>query len=329
MPRIPFKKKVEEFINSQSRQRGWKEETKRKYKTELMKIREDFKGRKPSALTGEEILGYAKESWGDLTPKGKSWYWNILKNFLEYSGNTDLRKIKFNIGNVKDREVYWLDIDQCQKVREAVENMREDYMMIYHLGRDLGLRRCEMRWIEKEDVHQRTQNFIIPGKYDKQRIVPFHPLSAEYLQSWKVKREEMMKSARNYNEEVEEPSTLLMWQRFSRVGNMGKTTMDKRLADIEERSGVEINGFHTLRRTFAREIYNSGIRLKTIRDLLGHESIEVTERYIGIQEDKKREALSIAHQDQMNVRTPSDGVGGNQTPRIRQNSYRITPRQRG
>lgn len=197
MPRTPFLKKVEEFIGSQSLQRGWKEDTKRRYRNLLLKVRKEFHGRKPSALEGEEILHYAEEKWGDLTPKGKKWYWNVLKNFLEYCGSSELEKIKFNIGNVKDREVYWLDEHKAGVVRDVVEKIGGEHLMIYHLGRDLGLRRCEMRWLKLSDVKPDTENVVVPGKYDKQRVVPFHPLTQEYLQIWKENREEKRRISRS------------------------------------------------------------------------------------------------------------------------------------
>ncbi|MFW6142476.1 MAG: tyrosine-type recombinase/integrase [Candidatus Saliniplasma sp.] len=293
MPRIPFKKAVEDFVETQSKMKDWAQKTQEDYKRELLRIRKTFAGRKPSCISGDEILNYAETNWSDLSPKTKSYYWNILKIFMEYVGNQEINKIKFHIGNVKDRSVNWLSKEECELIRDVVEDMGGIYMMIFHLGRDLGLRRCEMQRLKWEHINFRMKSISIHGKYDKWRSMPFHPLTEEYLERWEKKRDKMLERAKQYSKDVKDPKHVLCWQRFGSMGSMGNTVMDKRLKDIEERAAVELGGFHILRRTFARRLYNSGVQIMTIRDLLGHESVEVTQRYIGVQEDKKRDALEI------------------------------------
>ncbi len=57
--------------------------------------------------------------------------------------------------------------------------------------------------------------------------------------------------------------------------------------------GIEFKiGGHTLRKTFGYHLRKQGISIERISDLLGHKSIKVTFRYIGINDDERKEVLS-------------------------------------
>jgi len=332
MPRRPFKNRVEEFIEEKNQREDWSYSTKQHYRIELGRLQEFFQGRKPSALEVEDIREYTDQRYNDLKPKTIESYWAIQKKFLQWCGNTIVHRVKIKPGGVHDREVYWLTEKESAKVRETVKDMEGIYRIIFHLGRDLGLRRIEMMRLKWKDVNFPLESINVHGKYDKWRMLYFTPITKEVLEDWKNQRDQMLKKAREYDKEIEmETDHVLMWQRWGNVGNPEKTTMDSRLKDIEKKSGVEINGFHTFRRTYARFKYNQNVPLKTLRDLLGHESVEVTERYIGIQQDKKREACNMPVQPSRNVeeRSPSgDGLGANK-PRKPENTYFSGCPQRG
>ena len=51
--------------------------------------------------------------------------------------------------------------------------------------------------------------------------------------------------------------------------------------------------FHDLRHTFASQLVMSGIDLKTVQELMGHKSIEMTLRYSHLSPDHKKRAVDI------------------------------------
>ncbi len=51
--------------------------------------------------------------------------------------------------------------------------------------------------------------------------------------------------------------------------------------------------FHDLRHTFASRLIELGVDLITVRDLLGHASVKVTQRYVHSGQDQKRKAVEI------------------------------------
>ncbi len=57
------------------------------------------------------------------------------------------------------------------------------------------------------------------------------------------------------------------------------------------RAGIENLRFHDLRHTFGTRLIQSGADIETVRDLMGHHSITVTQRYLHTNEQRRREAV--------------------------------------
>ena len=67
--------------------------------------------------------------------------------------------------------------------------------------------------------------------------------------------------------------------------------MTTKVKSISDRMGVTFSA-HTLRRTFGREMYHSGVRIETIAKIMGHSSTEMTLRYIGVNLDDQTVAMN-------------------------------------
>lgn len=68
------------------------------------------------------------------------------------------------------------------------------------------------------------------------------------------------------------------------------------LKKVAEDNEIRLKGItgHSLRKTYARRLYEAKGRLEYVRIALGHKSIEVTKKYLGLDDDVKEDAAKIA-----------------------------------
>jgi excisionase family DNA binding protein len=71
------------------------------------------------------------------------------------------------------------------------------------------------------------------------------------------------------------------------------TEVKKSFKNACKKAGIKDLRFHDLRHTFATRLIESGVDLITVRDLLGHFSVRVTQRYTHPNQNKKKEAVEL------------------------------------
>ena len=134
-------------------------------------------------------------------------------------------------------------------------------------------------------------------------------MTKDVLARWMEERASIVQTVRSYNPYWQDPGTLILWCHYKNrpdAGAYGEHTGaldDKVIVPLRERLGFHFAN-HTLRRTFGRNLYHAGTPIETISKLYGHEDIQTTLRYIGVNLDDMSDALGklYAHQLAMSRR---------------------------
>jgi site-specific recombinase XerD len=175
----------------------------------------------------------------------------------------------------------WLSLEQCSEVlsRARGDLMREkrDYAMLALLF-GCGLRRSELVGLEMSDVQKRQEHWAIVdliGKGGHIRTVPIPEWAKRALDEWTV-------AARITDGRI--------FRRVSRTGKVWGKAISQNVVwygvkGCCEKAGLERIAPHDLRRTCAKLCHSSGGEIEQIQFLLGHASVQTTERYLGCKQN--------------------------------------------
>jgi integrase len=150
-----------------------------------------------------------------------------------------------------------------------------DYLRpIIVMALNTGMRRGEILNLKWNQVDLRNRQIRVEQtKSGKTRIIPINDVLLQELLN--------VKAANGQSEHVfPNPKTGLPY-----------TDVKKSFKKACGKVGIEDLRFHDLRHTFATRLLVSGVDIVTVRDLLGHFSVRITQRYIHSNQDQKREAV--------------------------------------
>ncbi len=175
----------------------------------------------------------------------------------------------------------YLTIDAVTKLVEAPDIdtiLGKRDRAILELLYGAGLRAGELVSLDIGDISLGEGLVRVTGKGRKERIVPFGRRAAEAIESYLNARANLVCSGRRNSQKDPAPSEAVFLNfRGARlasrsVGNM----VDRYVFILSQKLKVHP---HTLRHTFATHMLGAGADLRTIQELLGHESLSTTQKY--------------------------------------------------
>jgi len=142
---------------------------------------------------------------------------------------------------------------------------------IVELLYSVGLRNTELRTLTVYDIDFDNETIRIHGKGGKERIVPIGKVAIDYVQ-------EYMEKSRSFLVRHNKPTDILF---LSKRGNpLSIDTVVDILNRIKSKTNIAKHiGAHTFRHSFATHLLLRGIDLRSLQELLGHNSIETTQLY--------------------------------------------------
>lgn len=174
---------------------------------------------------------------------------------------------------------------------KTLKGLRDRAVLAVLIG--CGLRRAEVAILSLSHIQQREGRWAIVdivGKRDKTRTVPMPSWAKATIDTW------------TYSAKIEEG---FIFRRVNKGDNlMGESLTEQAIYNIvvsyAEKLKKQGIAPHDLRRTFAKLAHKGGSPIDQIQLSLGHDSIQTTEKYLGVEQD-----LTDAPCDHLGLRIPS------------------------
>ncbi len=175
---------------------------------------------------------------------------------------------------------------------EAVLSIRD--RAILELLYSTGIRVSELVGLDLGDMDLSEGLIRVLGKGSKERIVPFGEKATDALQRYLIARRAILEGARTRT-----PSQKLASEALFLNARGGRLTVrsvgnivDRYIGSLAQRLKVHP---HTLRHTFATHMLNAGADLRSIQELLGHESLSTTQKYTHVSTEQLVRVYQSAH----------------------------------
>jgi integrase/recombinase XerC len=185
----------------------------------------------------------------------------------------------------------FLDYEQIQKLLDTPPadswlGARDRAMM--ETMYSTGLRVSELVSLNLDDVDFLSEVIHIRGKGKKERICPVGSRALQSIQRYLEYRNRRMQSDPNFDSKV-----LFANKHGKRLSTRSvRRKMDKYL--IEAGLDPAISP-HTLRHSFATHMLNNGADLRSVQELLGHQSLSTTQIYTHVTTSRMKEQYQNAH----------------------------------
>lgn len=241
---------------------------------------------------------------------------NHIKNYLKYlkDNNNDNRTINHNISTlrsfykflliekiIKDNPMEYIEMPKTKKSLPKTLSIEEiDKLLdikltdsfsyrnkaMLELMYSSGLRVSELVNVKIHDIDVSNCIIRIMGKGKKERIVPLGDYAIKYIELYlKEHRNKLIK--RELNE------YLFLNNHGKKMTRQGFFKILKQLA--REKNIKTDFSPHTLRHSFATHLLNGGADLRSIQEMLGHESISTTQIYTHVSKEQLKENYNNYH----------------------------------
>lgn len=282
MPRkSPFQRCVTGYVDYMTREAQYADRTIREYRWAIVRchdvVREGNGPENPEKVS-ETDLRYLMDHQTGCTANRK-FNWTAYAGFLKWCGNQAIQKVKPRWPPVERVRVDWLEPADACAVRDAAMRMDCLTALIVHLELDLCLRRVEIMRLKVRDVHKDYLAVLGKGRMGgKPRTVSLVPGESQEVIGRYLEQRRQLESM------TEGPQTdaLVVYLRDGKLNPYRRCALDNRLKALQMDAGISFLGHHTLRRTGGRLMWLAKVPIETIASVMGHESTEMTLRYIGV-----------------------------------------------
>ncbi len=274
--------KYMEFVKSSSLLtiRAYKKDLEQAFGEECSKL--DSK-----SLTELELLTLVREAqngWAQLGLSSRNRKSATLKSFFAWAYQEQLTERDLSLlitcPKVPKKLPHFLSVDEALAVLQSydkkdisLQNLNDMALFLILYGAGLRVSEaCNLKWA---DVHFSSRSLRLMGKGRKERLVILPNLAMKALQRLhKISSNNFVFGTKALN-----PRVAYQWVR----SRGAKAQLMKPLHP------------HALRHSFATHLLSSGANLRTLQELLGHQSLQATEKYTHLGVDQLARTLEAHH----------------------------------
>tara|TARA_B100001029_G_scaffold65778_1_gene53374 strand:+ start:6293 stop:7189 length:897 start_codon:yes stop_codon:yes gene_type:complete len=287
---------LEKFYNYISSEKGYSQNTLMAYSNDL-KLFADYLEKKNKfeweKVTKKEITEYFKLLNNSLSQSSKKRKYASIKSFFLF-----LTKERYiSEGIFEDMKSPKVSNPIPKPLSEKEINLIIDFKnkdkfyirdsCIFMLMYASGLRVSEVIGIKIGEVDTENNSVKVTGKGNKQRILPIYNKANEKIN-------EYIKKIRPYFSKSNSYSSLLFLNKNSKIITRQYVWRSLKIRGIEKGIVKNITP-HMIRHSFATHLLHGGASIRHVQEFLGHSSIESTQIYTKIPNQKLIEDYNIAH----------------------------------
>ena len=178
-----------------------------------------------------------------------------------------------------------IDIDKMFMIPDTRNPLGQRNLLIIRMLYATGVRVSELVNICIKDINVKERTIRILGKGNKERIVVFGNNTREILELYLNNGRYKLSNGKND------------YLFLNKDGNkISDRYVRKIIDDIIFKASITMHvSPHMLRHTFATGMLNNGADLVSVKEMLGHESLNTTSIYTHVSDDKIREIYNMAH----------------------------------
>ncbi len=293
-----WKNSIIDYKNYLRIERGLSENTISNYSRDITKLirflDQHHIDKSPISITKEEIQKFIYDVAKEVQPRSQARIISGLKGFFNYLIFEDYRednptdlieppKIGRKLPDTLSEEEIDLLIATIDLGHPQGERNRAMLECLYACG----LRVSELISLQLSDLYFEEGFISVTGKGDKQRFVPISTHTQKYINLYR-------NEVRIHTAPKPEYSNTLFLNRRGR--QLTRAMVFTIIKDLAVKAGIQKTiSPHTFRHSFATHLLQNGADLRSIQQMLGHESITTTEIYMHVDRSQLSEVLHKFH----------------------------------
>ncbi|MEK6773569.1 MAG: tyrosine-type recombinase/integrase [Bdellovibrionota bacterium] len=225
----------------------------------------------------------AQNRWAKLSLASRNRKTATLKSFFHYLFDNELTSQDWAHSlaspKVPQKIPHFISVDEALSILATLKSVPDPKAeVLFHLLYGGGLRiseACNLTW-NKIDRDRGT--ILVLGKGRKERLIVLPSKSLQVIKLY-------FKSQKN-------PSNNFIWGEVA----LNPRTAYQMIRDLGVKTGLTHRLHpHALRHSFATHLLSSGANLRTLQELLGHQSLQATQKYIHLGMDHLAQVMEKSH----------------------------------